>query len=71
MDPRDEAELRQRLWTVRLARAVAHARVVRESAVTRRLHAEVREVEDESRRVRRHARWLVRTGQPLPRVVHR
>ena len=62
MEPHEEADLRKRLWKARLARAVAHERVVRESAVTKRLHAELHVLAEEAHRLKRRSRWLVRRG---------
>jgi hypothetical protein len=64
-----EAVLRQRLWTTRLKRHLAHKRVVIESRRCRALWDEVHDVVAEARRLRRRARWLVRTGRPLPHAV--
>jgi hypothetical protein len=71
MTPREEALLRDRLWEVRLQRAIAHERVSRESAVTRRLHAELHATERERQKLSRRARWLLSTKRPLPRMVPR
>ena len=71
MAPCEEALLRDRLWVVRLQRAIAQERVSRESAVTRRLHAELHATERQSHKLIRRARWLVSTGRPLPRTIAR
>ena len=64
-----DAELRDRLFLTRLRHELAHHRLFREFAVTRRLRHELHAVVAESRRIGRRTRWLVRTPKPLPRVI--